>query len=198
MNGTLKTNAHVVSLGSVVVGEKTLEALRIDYTHRATRNDGGGQFTRFTCWYVSAMGLAGQCGSSSEPSSFFSVVDYGLKDACATSALARATATTGSGHWLIGVWQGEISDYQDRTNGPIRTLNIVSVAPDGTGTGAWTVADPGTNFTTTKSNVSGEDVTVITSANSRVELKRIGDRLKGTFTPRNGKSYPVELRRLPC
>lgn len=80
-NGTISTSARVVSLVSVVIGGKTLEALRIDYEDRVTVNERRGPLERYTCLYVPAMKLAGQCGSSSTPNSKTNIVDYGLKDA---------------------------------------------------------------------------------------------------------------------
>lgn len=98
-----------------------------------------------------------------------------------------------SSHWLMGIWTGQVQGYTP-PEGPTRTLNVIDVTPDGTVTGAWNVG-PGENFHDTKVSLNGDAVSVMTSARSLIVLQRNGDRLAGTFTLQNGRSYPVELRR---
>lgn len=79
--------------------------------------------------------------------------------------------------------------------GPSRTLHVVDVGSNGTARAVWAL-DTATNFRNTKATVNGGDVTVVTSANSRVQLRRVGDdQLVGTFTLGNGSTYGVIMSR---
>lgn len=105
-------------------------------------------------------------------------------------AAARAAA---SQHWLVGVWKGTIAGYAP-PEGPQRVFTVDAVAPDGTAVAGWAL-ESASNYQNTKATVRDDRVTVITSANSRVELRRDGDRLVGTFTLANGRTYNVVLTR---
>ncbi len=98
-------------------------------------------------------------------------------------------------HWLVGIWKGEIEGYTP-PEGPVRTLYVIDVPDDGIAVGAWAVGR-GMNFGNTTVTVRDDRVTVVTSAKSRAELTRGTGRLSGTFTPANGRSYPVTMLRVP-
>jgi hypothetical protein len=106
---------------------------------------------------------------------------------------SEQVARPASSHWLMGVWKGQVQGYAT-PEGPLRTLNVIDVKPDGTATGAWNIGT-GMNFHDTTVSVNGDAVSIVTSARSIVALQRSGDVLKGIFTLANGRSYPVELSR---
>ncbi len=97
-------------------------------------------------------------------------------------------------HWLVGLWKGSIAGYTP-PEGPARTLNVAGVADGGIATAAWGL-QTARNFGSTNVTVNGDNVTVTTSANSRVELRRDGNQLVGTFTLVNGRAYEVVLSRI--
>lgn len=101
-------------------------------------------------------------------------------------------------HWLVGVWEGSIgNNYVDPTFGTDRYLHVIAVREDGSVLGCWQVRTGGCGSTVFR--VDGDVVTLTTTAQSTVRLRRIGpDALRGTFAPRvSGPTieYAVEMTR---
>jgi hypothetical protein len=104
--------------------------------------------------------------------------------------LLCGTASAEQGDWLVGEWSGVIGNW-DNPGSPERFMSIKSIQPNGMATGSWSVTPEKPNKASI--TVNGEQISVITIANVRVQLKRDGEKLVGTFTLENGKSYPVAL-----
>lgn len=97
-------------------------------------------------------------------------------------------------HWLLGTWKGEIADFKG-AGGPVRTMNVLEVGADGTAQVAWGTVSA-TKVGDVKVVVIGDVVTIMPTPKTRADLKRVGDRLEGTFTAANGRSYPFRLSRV--
>ena len=111
------------------------------------------------------------------------------------ASLAGADGVARAADWLIGSWSGTIGEWRGK-NSAERFMNVTSVAADGAATGTWSTAPEGR--AKAKVSVQGDHVTVITSANSHVALKRENDRLVGTFRLEKGTTtHSIELFRAP-
>jgi hypothetical protein len=90
-------------------------------------------------------------------------------------------------HWARGVWEGHI-DRSPSTEGPNRTMVIVTVKRDGVAVGGWSYTEDGKFGLGAKIKVNGEQISVTTLPGSHVELRRTGpDQLRGTFTTSSRK-----------
>ena len=89
-------------------------------------------------------------------------------------------------HWSRGVWEGRI-ERSPGSEGPNRTLVIVTVKSDGSAVGGWSITDEAKFGPGPKIKVDERRVFVTTLPGSRVELTRTSpDRLSGTFTNAKG------------
>jgi hypothetical protein len=94
-------------------------------------------------------------------------------------------------HWLIGRWQGNLSEYIGRGSSA-RTLRVTAVSPEGTAQGMWYVT--GQRPIAAAIQVEGARVKIATAGNSLVELTREGnDLLVGKYIPQDGETLPVKM-----
>jgi hypothetical protein len=105
-------------------------------------------------------------------------------------SLAQQTET----HWLIGRWEGEIGRFRGQ-GGPLRTLRVTEVSPDGKARAMWGIA--GEFSFRPDVRVEGVQVKIVTGSKSVVELMRQGDTLlAGTFTTVKGRVFPIKLAKV--
>ncbi len=97
-------------------------------------------------------------------------------------------------HWLVGQWEGKIERFPFK-DGPARTLRVIKISPDGTAQARWAITGQGMGGADVR--VDGVNVSVVTSAQSRVQLSRQDDNLLvGTFTLKDGRRFPIRLTKI--
>ena len=98
-------------------------------------------------------------------------------------------------HWLVGRWRGSIENYSGE-EGPLRTLRVTRVSPDGAEAIAmWSVS--GEQAFWANLALEGSQVKIVTNTKSVVELTREGDEsLVGKLTWANGQGFSIKLRKI--
>ena len=105
---------------------------------------------------------------------------------------ARAETLAEVPSWLLGVWEGNIEHYSNARSA--RSLHVEQPDPGSESNAQWSVT--GEKWSAAALSVSGETITVTTSAHSVVTLHRSSDtELKGTFRLKSGKTYEIFLVR---
>ena len=120
--------------------------------------------------------------------------------AAASLALALMVAMPGAAqqkHWLLGVWDGEMSGLSTRARGGSqRTLRVNAVAPNGSA-GKGTYGD-GSNTQNVVFSISGDSVSFSTPGYAGFDhrLTHRAGVLEGTWSNRStGASGPVRFKK---
>ena len=98
-------------------------------------------------------------------------------------------------HWLIGRWRGSIENYSGK-EGPLRTLRVTRVSPDGAeAIAVWSVS--GEQAFWANVTLEGSQVKIVTNTKSVVELTREGDEsLVGKLKWADGQEFSIKFRKV--
>ena len=95
-------------------------------------------------------------------------------------------------HWLVGRWDGNIDGFSGDQD-PARTLEVDTIAGDGTTTARWSITGRSAgraNLKVTDSNIT----LLVLSSKSVVDLVREGDdALVGKIKLANGMVFPIKF-----
>ena len=114
----------------------------------------------------------------------------------ALAGLVALPAAAQDRHWLVGTWKGEIGNNYKGRDGTERTMTIAAVPPGGEIQGSWN-AQGKPRIGNAEFKLAGDTLTVQTSADAQVELKRAGDsKLRGQVRfLKTGKTHPIDMVR---
>ena len=112
------------------------------------------------------------------------------------ASLAALPAAAQEKHWLVGTWKGEIGNNYRGRDGTERTMTIAAVPTGGDIQGSWN-AQGRPRIGNAEFKLAGDSLTVVTSAEAQVDLKRAGDgKLRGQIRfLKTGKTHPIEMVR---
>jgi hypothetical protein len=110
------------------------------------------------------------------------------------SATPAVVGAQDKAHWLVGTWVGDVEGMRSSKYGTTRYMKVGEVQPDGVLKAGWGVNEPKVGSAT--ATLAEDRVQLMTNENTRVELSKVDDaHLQGTFTPTNGRAYPIRMKK---